>query len=89
MASLKLSLKMARGTIQQIRKQDSTLEQMVGMEGNLVHLVEGEEEMVGVESNLARLVEGEGEMPGMVGNLVHLVEGGEEEIPIKVMEEVP
>jgi hypothetical protein len=83
-----LSLKMVRGTIRQIRKADSTLEQMVGMEGNSVHLVEGEEEMVGVESNLVRLVEGEEEMPGMEGNLVHLVEGGEGEISIKVVEEV-
>ena len=90
MASLMLSLKMVRGTIQQIRKPDSTLEEMVGMDGNSVHLVEGEEEeeMVGVESNLVHLVEGEEEMPGMEGNLVHLVEGGEGEISVKVVEEV-
>jgi hypothetical protein len=77
-----LLLKMARGTLQQIRKADSTLEQMVGMEGNSVHLVEGAEEIVGAESNLARLVEGEEEeeMPGM--------EGGEGEISIKAAEEV-
>jgi hypothetical protein len=82
MVSPKLSLKMARGTIQQIRKPDSTLEQMVGMEGNSAHLVEGAEEMVGAESNLVHLVGGEEEqeMPGM--------EGGEGEISIKAAEEV-
>lgn len=44
MASLVLPLKMVRGKIQQIRKPDSTLEEIVGIAGNLAHLVEGEGE---------------------------------------------
>lgn len=52
MASLVLPLKMVRGTTQQIRKPDLTLEEMVGMAGNLVHLVEG-----GKEGLLIKVVE--------------------------------
>jgi hypothetical protein len=48
MASLVLPLKMVRGKIQQIRKPDSTLEEIVGIAGNLAHLVEGEGEGEGL-----------------------------------------
>lgn len=49
MASLVLPLKMVRGKIQQIRKPDSTLEEIVGIAGNLAHLVEGEGEGLSIK----------------------------------------
>ena len=90
--------------MQQIRNPDLTLEEMVRMEGSLVHLVEEGEEIVGVEGNSIHLVEGGEEIVRVERNSVHLVEGeeemvgmdglahlvagGEGEILIKAVEEV-
>lgn len=64
--------------MQQIRNPDLTLEEMVRMEGSLVHLVEEGEEIVGVEGNSIHLVEGGEEIVRVERNSVHLVEGEEE-----------
>ncbi|KAG8055010.1 hypothetical protein GUJ93_ZPchr0001g30821 [Zizania palustris] len=44
-----LPLKIVRGKTQQTRKPDSTLEEIVGMAGNSVHLVEGGKEDLSVK----------------------------------------
>lgn len=54
--------KLVRGIIQQIKNPGSTMAEMIGTEGSLVHLVEGGEEIVGVESDSVHLAQGEEEM---------------------------